>query len=360
MKTTSLLFLFGFSSFLSHAQSIASPTLTSGGSSAGILGSGSTYYGFQAGKISTAQFNTFIGNNTGMLNTGGSSNLFVGSFAGMGNVTGTNNVLLGTKSGVNVTGSNNTFTGTGSGTNLDQTCPATACPNYGNNNSFFGAASGSANSTGSNNVFLGSSSGFLNTNGQNNTYIGVNSGSKDNGSGNVFLGANSGSLSAGKFPVSSINNQLFIDNSATTTPLIWGDFAMDQLKLNGKVGIGFGNLTIFPTSAGAVDVSNYKLFVAGGILAEEMRIKLRGPSNGLWADYVFLKEYKLKTIFEVEKYIKQNGHLENVPTAEDVKKNGLNLSEIARIQQEKIEELTLYMIEQAKKIKILEDILINK
>lgn len=332
MKTTSFLFLFGFTCFFLQAQNVASTAyLTSGGYQAGSASATPTYntfYGATAGKLTTGISNTLIGNfyssSTQGLSTG-ASNTLVGHNAG----------------GLITTGSRNTSFGHNAGgylNNSDNTCIGYQTMGY--NTSF------------TKSVALGNEAGCY-TVGTDNLYLGYRAGYFTKGSNNILIGAGAGTSQ-------TISNKLFIDNSATTTPLIWGDFAMDQLKLNGKVGIGFENLTVFPTTAGAVDVSNYKLFVAGGILADEMRIKLRGPLNSLWADYVFLKEYKLKTIFEVEKYIKQNGHLENVPSAEDVKKNGLNLSEIARIQQEKIEELTLYMIEQAKKIKILEDILINK
>jgi len=140
-----------------------------------------------------------------------------------------------------------------------------------------------------------------------------------------------------------------IDNSATTTPLIWGDFAENQLKFNGKVGIGFG-FGDFPTEAGLlgagpmVDVEHYNLFVYGGILTEEVRVILKS----WWADYVFEEGYRLLTLNELEQFIKENKHLPNVPSANEVKEKGIELGEMTRIQQEKIEELTLYIIEQDK------------
>jgi hypothetical protein len=67
-----------------------------------------------------------------------------------------------------------------------------------------------------------------------------------------------------------------------------------------------------------------------------------------WADYVFKKDYKLPTLQEVEKQIQEKGHLFNVPSAQQVKNDGIELGEMAKIQQEKIEELTLYIIQQNK------------
>ena len=69
-----------------------------------------------------------------------------------------------------------------------------------------------------------------------------------------------------------------------------------------------------------------------------------------WVDYVFAPEYKLKPLSEVEIYIKENGHLPNVPSEKIIVEEGLPLAEITKIQQEKIEELTLYVIDLEKKI----------
>lgn len=59
---------------------------------------------------------------------------------------------------------------------------------------------------------------------------------------------------------------------------------------------------------------------------------------------------------ELEKYIKENKHLPNMPTAKEVEKNGADIGEINRLLVEKIEELTLYILEQEKRIKTLEEL----
>lgn len=146
---------------------------------------------------------------------------------------------------------------------------------------------------------------------------------EDNGSGNTFL----------RFDVRN--------NSTTFTN------AMKIRTSDGKVGIG--NVSTFPTNS---LYNNYKLFVSGGILTDEIRVKL--SASGTWADYVFAKDYELKPLSEVEAYITKNGHLPNVPSAAEVKEDGINVADMARIQQEKIEELTLYIIEQNKRIEALE------
>lgn len=74
--------------------------------------------------------------------------------------------------------------------------------------------------------------------------------------------------------------------------------------------------------------------------------------NG-WSDFVFKKEYKLPTLEEVENHIAEKGHLENIPSEEEVLKNGINLGEMNAKLLQKIEELTLYVIEMKKDIIIL-------
>ena len=92
--------------------------------------------------------------------------------------------------------------------------------------------------------------------------------------------------------------------------------------------------------------SDGKVRVDGKIIAKEVEVKL-----DVWADYVFKKNYKLRTLEEVEKHIQENGHLPNIPSASEVEKNGINIGEMNTKLLEKIEELTLYSIEQNKLIK---------
>jgi hypothetical protein len=343
-----------------NAQNVASTTtLTSGGNLSGATGTGATYYGFQAGKVSTGSSNVFIGNNSGLSNTTGRQNLFSGSGSGYSNLTGNNNVYLGVGTGNQYsTGAGNTFTGHNAGNGICSGCAVTATGfgvSAGSNNSFYGASSGLANTSGNFNTFIGNNSGSRNGSGTNNTYLGGGSGATNNGSNNVFLGYASGP-GGNPSATQTLSDKLFIDNSANSTPLIWGDFAVNQLKLNGTVGIG--NVTTFPTTVGGAPVGTYKLFVTGGILADEVRVAL--STGGVWADYVFAKDYNLKPLSEVEAFIAKNNHLPNVPSAAQVKSEGINVVEMATIQQEKIEELTLYIIAQNKRIEALEAKINNK
>ena len=69
---------------------------------------------------------------------------------------------------------------------------------------------------------------------------------------------------------------------------------------------------------------------------------------------MFGRNYKLKPLEEVENYIKQNGRLPEIPSAKEVETNGADLGELVKLQMQKIEELTLYIIEQNKRIEALE------
>jgi hypothetical protein len=74
-----------------------------------------------------------------------------------------------------------------------------------------------------------------------------------------------------------------------------------------------------------------------------------------WPDYVFKNEYQLMPLSELEFFIKTNGHLPDIPIESEVLKNGFNLSEMNVKLLEKVEELTLYLIEQQKQINLLKD-----
>lgn len=97
--------------------------------------------------------------------------------------------------------------------------------------------------------------------------------------------------------------------------------------VSGDVGIG----TTTP---------NEKLSVNGNIRAKEIKVETTN-----WPDYVFHKEYKLPSLVETEKHIKEKGYLPGMPSAQEVETNGLNLGEMNEKLLQKIEELTLHLIE---------------
>lgn len=101
----------------------------------------------------------------------------------------------------------------------------------------------------------------------------------------------------------------------------------------GNIGIG----TLLPAE---------KLSVNGKIRAQEIKVEATG-----WPDYVFTKSYQLPSLQEIEKHIKEKGHLPGIPAAEEVKANGIDLGEMNAKLLQKIEELTLHLIGMEKQLK---------
>lgn len=113
----------------------------------------------------------------------------------------------------------------------------------------------------------------------------------------------------------------------------WNDVM--TLTTTGNVGIGITN----PAE---------KLSVNGTIRAKEIKVEISG-----WPDYVFEETYKLKTLGELENFIKKNKHLPNIPSAKTIESAGLSLGEMNKMLLEKIEELTLHLISKEKEIENL-------
>lgn len=116
--------------------------------------------------------------------------------------------------------------------------------------------------------------------------------------------------------------------------------SIEHLRINhlGNVGIG------------TIDTKGFKLGVKGKIISEE--VKIASYSN--WADFVFKKDYDLPTLKEVEEHIEKEGHLKDIPDAKEVEQDGFYLAQMDAKLLQKIEELTLYVIQQDKKIRLLE------
>jgi hypothetical protein len=175
-----------------------SPSQTDGGTAAagdgdlpiagrlgGLEGDFVTSYGKEAGT--GGQYNTFIGRQAGK-NTTGNSNTFLGYYAGYNNTTGDSNTFLGYYAGYNNT--------------------------TGDSNTFLGRSAGFSNSTGYSNTFLGNYAGFRNTTGHRNVFIGYNAGYNETGS-----------------------DRLYIHNSDSNSPLIYGDFNVRSVQINGSLNI---------------------------------------------------------------------------------------------------------------------------
>ncbi len=111
----------------------------------------------------------------------------------------------------------------------------------------------------------------------------------------------------------------------------------DQVEMTIKsTGVGIGTIT-----------PDAKLTVKGDIHTQEVKVDLNGA---VAPDYVFEADYDLQSLEQVQNYIQQYGHLPNIPSAQEMEENGLLLKEMNLKLLEKVEELTLYIIEQEKRI----------
>ncbi|UTW61663.1 hypothetical protein KFE98_16865 [bacterium SCSIO 12741] len=112
------------------------------------------------------------------------------------------------------------------------------------------------------------------------------------------------------------------------------------VRADGKVGVGTNNL-----------VGDHLLYVGGKAICEELTVKLEGN----WPDFVFADKYELMSLGELESFIQENHHLPNVPSEEEVKEEGIQSGKMDAILLQKIEELTLYVIELEKEINLLKN-----
>ncbi|ATP58047.1 hypothetical protein CPT03_17020 [Pedobacter ginsengisoli] len=102
-------------------------------------------------------------------------------------------------------------------------------------------------------------------------------------------------------------------------------------------------------SIGTTNPQGYKLAVAGNMIAESVKVKLQGA----WPDYVFHDQYNLPSLNQVENFIKLNKHLPEIPSEAEIQKNGQDIGEMNSKLLKKVEELTLYVINQQKEIEVL-------
>ena len=182
---------------------------------------------------SLAEKNLFIGTEAGQFNTSGSENIFIGTNTGSGDISlgmGSRNIAIGNESARRIsTGLDNTFFGHSSATNLTTASKNTFIGHktgfaigfdstFISSNTFIGYNAGSAIEQGSNNVFIGSNAGRL--------LLSVNK----NISNNIFIGSGAGAQA-------EESNRLYIENSESNTPLIYGEFDNDKIQINGSLHI---------------------------------------------------------------------------------------------------------------------------
>jgi len=308
--------------------STAQQNTTNLGNRTGTLGNNNSFFGFRSGETTTVNGNSFFGSFSGALNIDGGNNSFFGFNAGRNNASGNNNIFIGTNAG------------------MDNT--------IGNSNSFLGNSAGRNSVSGNNNVFLGPNAGFENIEGSRNVYVGTSAGRNNTGNGNVFIGYQTGLNEIG-------NNMLFVDNSDTDVPLIFGKFNTDQVGINtttipNGVTLSVGGSAnfedaIFANGRLAIgttdDDPGFLLTVKGKVHVQEVKVDLLGA---IAPDYVFYKDYPLQSLENVAAYIEENGHLPNIPSASEMQANGINLKEMNLKLLEKVEELTLYTLQQQETI----------
>lgn len=151
----------------------------------------------------------------------------------------------------------------------------------------------------------------------------------------IYGRVDAGTATASSFGIQAINNNV--------GPGHYAGYFDGKTKVQGALHIG-------PTSNSTIP-SGYYLAVDGRAIFEEVRVEL----SQNWPDYVFEDSYHRLTIDELHSFIQEKGHLPNIPSASEVEQNGIHLGDMDRRLLEKIEELTLYIIDQNEKIKALEN-----
>ena len=140
----------------------------------------------------------------------------------------------------------------------------------------------------------------------------------------------------GDLTLNSASSLKFADNSILAN--YWNKSAT-TISYTGNVGIN------------TVDTKGYAFAVNGNVIASAVRVK---PFSS-WPDYVFEKDYSLMPLDSLQEYINHQKHLPNVPSAAQVQSQDQDLGEMNAILLRKVEELTLYILEQEKRIKALEN-----
>lgn len=326
-----------------------------------------------AGRIDP-QFNVFLGQFSGNNTSSGQYNVGIGLAALSNNTAGTSNLAIGSAA-LEMNNANNNLAIGNNALKKNTTGEYNAAIGSlamqeniaGSYNLAFGAGALYGNTGGFNNVAIGSDALKLSA-GSNNLAFGTKAGENAGGSGNLFLGNFAGqNENAG-------SDFLYISNTNSANPLIKGKFSNTApwVRVNVKPTPGsptpattgylaIGDFDTAPGGAGAGGLGlpgsfsggPYRLYVQDGIMTEKLKVALRNSSD--WADYVFAPNYQLMPLEQVESFIKTHKHLPNVPSADEMASNGIDVTKTSAKLMEKIEELTLYVIELQKEIKLLKE-----
>lgn len=297
-----------------------------------------TVVGISSFRANTSgQFNTVFGNSLLYKNTTGSTNTVIGYNSMINSTTGSQNVVVGSNSmNAATTSTQNVIVGNNA---------LNAVTTTGNYNVAVGNGSLSKTTTGRYNIHLGyydATTGI--TTGTRNIGIGFNAGKNlTTGSNNIIIG----SESTEGLPSIIINAPI---GSTESNQLNIGNWIYGY---NGQIAIG--SFTPLSGNIKHIFTNNpeYQLIVKNGIKTEKVRVEL-SSANG-WPDYVFDKDYDLMSLEDLTSFVTLNKHLPNIPKAEELVTDGINLGEMDAKLLEKIEELTLYNIDLYKESKILKE-----
>ncbi|WP_443946579.1 hypothetical protein ACJVDH_05570 [Pedobacter sp. AW1-32] len=146
---------------------------------------------------------------------------------------------------------------------------------------------------------------------------------------------NTSGINRSGFGIHMHESRQFTFWSTNFNPLLSIEGGSGNTYIRGNLGIG-------------TNAPSDKLSVNGNIRAREIKVDSQN-----WPDYVFEENYKITPLADLETYIKQHKHLPDMPSAKEIESNGASLGELVKLQQQKIEELTLHLIEKDKEIKTL-------
>lgn len=213
----------GYRTLYSNTSGIFNVALGSAALRDNTTGSSNMASGFLAlGNNTSGSNNIALGTNAMHDNISGDTNIALGPFTLYSNTTGSNNIAFGQDAlNSNTTGGNNIASG----------FHALNANTIGYSNIAIGSNSLQSNTSATRNIAIGEGTLSANITGSSNVAIGVGAGIQSLGSGNIFMGRNAGWSETG-------SNKLYIENSLSSTPLIYGDFNTDVLGFNAKVGIG--------------------------------------------------------------------------------------------------------------------------
>jgi trimeric autotransporter adhesin len=376
-------------------------------------GSDNSFFGFKAGYSNThGSYNSFVGRSAGYFNTTGAENSFFGYWTGYANTTGSFNAFYGDSAGgSNTTGGYNSYVGESSG---QYTTTGNYNSFLGNNtgrsmtaehhNSLVGALSdgavGITNATAlgyrakvsqSNSLVLGSINGINSATADTNVGIGITNPERrfhvaetgltsirgvafDQYSADqfasVFILRKSRNASPGAHSILQNGDALFNFTGQGSDGTKFVDVARIRMEIDGTPGVSDmpGRMTFWTTPDGAASTTERmridslgnvgigtstpaeRLHVVGNIRATGSIFSQPGPETEV-PDYVFEPDYHLMPVEELQRYLEREKHLPNIPNAAEIKDIGLNLADFQMKLLEKIEELTLYAMQQARMIR---------